>query len=232
MDDLDIPAFLDRRPKRPTLTIEEIPISRVRDAGAQVRAGMHDNTICDYADNMLDGVAFPPIVLFHDGTDYWLADGYHRLEAAKRVKLEKLAAEVRKGIARDAILYGIGANASHGLRRTQADKRLAVERLLRDPEWSQMSDRKLAAIAKVDHKTVGKIRLKLMAGEIPTLKAQSSKLANASCHADGRPQAIAPILRSIPDDLLIAECRRRRLVISNLSNEQIKDAEGGAIGRN
>jgi hypothetical protein len=53
------------------------------------------------------------------------------------------------------------------LRRTQADKRRAVERLLKDPEWAQWSDRKIAEAAKIDHKTVGAIRREL-AGEFPT----------------------------------------------------------------
>lgn len=36
---------------------------------------------------------------------------------------------------REAILFIVGANASHGLRRTNADKRRTVERLLADEEW-------------------------------------------------------------------------------------------------
>ena len=54
-----------------------------------------------------------------------------------------------------------------GLRRTQADKRRAVERLLKDTDWSRWSDRKIAEVAKVDHKTVGTIRRELR-GEFPT----------------------------------------------------------------
>lgn len=45
---------------------------------------------------------------------------------------------------RDAVLYSVGANSSHGLRRTNADKRRAVETLLRDEEWSAWSNREVA----------------------------------------------------------------------------------------
>jgi hypothetical protein len=38
----------------------------------------------------------------------------------------------------------VSANAPHGLRRTNADKRRAVVRLLEDTEWSQWADREIA----------------------------------------------------------------------------------------
>ena len=59
---------------------------------------------------------------------------------------------------RDAFLYASGVNAGHGLRRTNDDKRRAVERLLHDPEWSQWSDNKIADICKVNTHTVAKYR--------------------------------------------------------------------------
>jgi hypothetical protein len=56
-------------------------------------------------------------------------------------------------------IHAVGADA--GLRRTQADKRYAVETLLKDPEWSRLSDRKIAKAARVSHPTVSKIRAEL-----------------------------------------------------------------------
>ena len=150
-----------------------IEIARIKDGGAQMRVEMRPETVQDYADDMLDGAIFPPIIVYFDGTDYWLGDGFHRVEAARKIGRETIDAEIKEGSARDAILHGIGANASHGLRRTQADKRRAVERLLKDPEWARWSDRKIAEVAKVDHKTVGKIRRDL-SGEFPTGKSLKS----------------------------------------------------------
>ena len=63
---------------------------------------------------MLDGAVFPPVIVFHDGADYWLADGFHRVEAARKIDRKEIEAEIRDGTARDAILHGIGANATHG----------------------------------------------------------------------------------------------------------------------
>ena len=44
-----------------------------------------------------------------------------------------------KGTQRDAILWSISANATHGLRRTNEDKRRAVTRLLQDPECAGLA---------------------------------------------------------------------------------------------
>ncbi|RMD90366.1 MAG: streptomycin biosynthesis regulator, partial [Alphaproteobacteria bacterium] len=68
------------------------------------------------------------------------------------------------------ILHACGANSSHGLRRTNADKRRAVETLLRDEEWSQWGDRKIARKCAVHHSFVAKIRRELtgaIASEAP-----------------------------------------------------------------
>src|SRR5215467_201035 len=144
-----------------------IPLSNIKDPGAQMRIEMRAETVNDYAEAMLNDADFPPVILYHDGTDYWLGDGYHRVAAARKIERKTIKAEVREGKARDAILCGIGANATHGLQRTQADKRQAIERLVNDPEWARWSDRKIADAAKVDHKTVAKVRREL-SGEIPT----------------------------------------------------------------
>jgi hypothetical protein len=54
--------------------------------------------------------------------------------------LAKISADVREGSRRDAILYAVGANASHGLKRTNRDQRNAVMLLLKDPEWGRRQD--------------------------------------------------------------------------------------------
>ncbi|MEX2673523.1 MAG: hypothetical protein WD294_15600 [Phycisphaeraceae bacterium] len=61
----------------------------------------------------------------------------------------------------DAILYSVGANADHGLRRTNADKRASVETLLADDEWAKWSDNKIAKACGVSPTTVGTARSSL-----------------------------------------------------------------------
>ena len=176
-----------------------------------MRSDMRQETILDYADDMLHGAAFPPVTIYYDGTDHWLSDGFHRVAAAQKIDRETIDAEIREGTARDAILHGIGSNTTPGLRRTQADKRCAVARLLSDPEWAKWSDRKIARIARVDHKTVGKVRRELT-GEIPGAKSMSGEIPNTSGKPIGK-SLITDILRSVADDLLITECRRRGLTM-------------------
>jgi hypothetical protein len=72
-----------------------------------------------------------------------------------------IAADVRKGSRRDAILYAVGANEGHGLRRTPADKRKAVLTLLEDPEWSKWSSNAIAKACKVGHRFVDDMRRSL-----------------------------------------------------------------------
>lgn len=133
------------------------------DGGTQPRAEIDDYLVSEYADAMESGAEFPPVVVFYDGVSHWLADGFHRTHAARRVGAEEVPAEVRNGTKRDAVLYSVGANSAHGKRRTNADKRKAVLTLLKDDEWSQWSDREIARQCGVNDKTVGNIRRELTA---------------------------------------------------------------------
>lgn len=137
----------------------EIPVLRVRTNGAtQARATLDNAVVREYAEALQGGAVFPPIVVFYDGEDHWLADGFHRLKAHARIGATTISATVKSGTVRDARLYAVGANVDHGLRRTNADKRRAVETLLRDEEWSGWTDVAIAEKAGVHPDTVGRIR--------------------------------------------------------------------------
>lgn len=109
--------------------------------------------IAEYAEAMEDGKQFPPVTVFYDGSSYWLADGFHRVNAALQVGRGYVEAQIITGTQRDAVLYSVGANAAHGLRRSNADKRRAVERLLRDDEWAKWSDSEIARRRTGQHAT-------------------------------------------------------------------------------
>lgn len=128
------------------------------DGGTQPRCEINDELVAEYAEAMSAGAEFPPIVVFHDGIKFWLADGFHRTHAARRAGLDVLDADVRDGTRRDAILFSVGANAAHGSRRTNADKRKAVMTLLEDEEWSQWSNVEIAKRCAVSDMTVKRCR--------------------------------------------------------------------------
>lgn len=111
------------------------------DRRTQMRVGgLDETTVEEYREAMLEGAVFPAGRAFFDGTTYRASRGWHRVEAARRAGLSTFRFEVLPGGLREAILDAAGSNARHGLRRTDADKRRAVETLLRDEEWGRWSD--------------------------------------------------------------------------------------------
>jgi hypothetical protein len=159
---------------------EDLPISQLNLSGAtQPRAGLRQDVIDDYAADMRRGDHFPPVTVFYDGEDYWVADGHHRVHAARQAGRERIEAEIRQGTRADARWHSYSVNGSHGARRTAEDKARQVRGALLHPKGAALSDRQIAAHVGVDHKTVAKARSQLEAtGEIPS---QATRLG-----ADGR----------------------------------------------
>ncbi|HWX31991.1 MAG TPA: hypothetical protein VNZ53_31730 [Steroidobacteraceae bacterium] len=186
----------------------------MRDAGVDV------GIVAEYADAMEAGANFPPIVVYFDGEAYWPADGFHRVDAAKKVGRETIEAEVHDGGKRDALLHAVGVNAFHGLRRTAADKRRAIVAMLRDPEWAKWSDREIGKRCAVDGKTVAKVRAELTA-DVRSDRTYTTKHGTvATMKLNAKPNAtggslMGQVLTQVSDELLIAECRRRNLVVGD-----------------
>ena len=155
-----------------TLNLNNIII----DKGTQSRAAISEDTVIDYAEAMQAGDTFPPVVVYFDGVDYYLADGFHRLHAAKRLHKASIQADVRTGTLRDAILYSLGANRDHGLRRSNADKRKCVQTLLEDFEWGELSVNEMARICGVSPQLVTAVKLEMEGGtKVSTVKTNAPK---------------------------------------------------------
>jgi hypothetical protein len=121
-----------------------------------------EDLVAEYVDEMRRRDKLPPPIVFQDiGNIYWLSDGFHRHRAAVALGWKTIESEVRQGGLRDAILHSCGANAVHGMRRTNKDKRRAVSKLLADHEWGKWSDREIARRCHVDHQLVGELRQNL-----------------------------------------------------------------------
>lgn len=137
----------------------DLKVSQIKtDGGTQPRATINRSVVKDYAADMLRGDDLSAVDVFYDGEVYWLADGFHRIEAAKLCDRQEIAVSIKQGTQRDAILYSVGANATHGFRRSNEDKRRAVKKLLDDSEWSQWSDNEIARRCKVSHTFVSNLR--------------------------------------------------------------------------
>lgn len=170
-------AKAKRRSERPASSapawrLQVLKLSQLRtDGETQSRSEMSEQTVAEYAERLSTAreERWPPLEAFNDGSSYWLVDGFHRLAALQRNGVIAFDVRVQRGSLRDAQLYSCSVNARHGLRRTHADKRRAILRLLRDPQWGKRADRWVAERCAVDHKTVAKVRAELEgAGEIPT----------------------------------------------------------------
>lgn len=137
----------------------ELNIGEIRtDGGTQPRANIDPDLVEEYAELIQNKVTLPPVVVFYDGEGYWLADGFHRYHAHTKVGLKVIVCDVRMGTVREAVLYSVGANETHGKRRSIDDKRRAVKRLLQDEEWCKWSDYEIGRRCRVSHTFVGKMR--------------------------------------------------------------------------
>lgn len=144
--------------EKQTLNLDQIRI----DGGTQPRVAIDQGIVDEYAEQYSTGVDLNPVVVFYDGATYWLADGFHRYWANRKITSDYIFAYVHQGTQRDAILYSVGANATHGLRRTNGDKRKAVLTLLEDNEWNKWSDSDIARQCCVNQSTVTRHRTSLM----------------------------------------------------------------------
>jgi hypothetical protein len=125
--------------------VNKLAVSSIkRDFALQPRATLHQEWIEEYALDLANGAKLPAVIVFFDGNDYWLADGFHRAFAHESLGLIDIEADIRRGTRRDALLFSVGANAIHGHRRTNDDKRRAVDIMLADPEWVKWSDNEIA----------------------------------------------------------------------------------------
>lgn len=190
------------------IELEMIPLELVRiNGGTQSRVELNAATIADYTEAVRAAVDLPPVIAFLDGGVFWLADGFHRFHAHRAAGATEINADVRIGTQRDAILYSVGANASHGLRRTNEDKRRAVMTLLTDPEWSTWSNEAVARACNVSPHTVASAKVSISANtEISnvrtverngtTYQQDTANIGKVAPKPDVRPVASAPAASS------------------------------------
>lgn len=142
------------------------------DGGTQARAELNQEVVGEYAEHIREGEKFPPITVYHDGSEYWLADGFHRYFAHQRAGIVSIEAEVVNGTKDDAILFSFGANKARGLSMSPQDHRNIVARMLNHPEWSKWSQGAIAKHIGITQATVSRIKksLDIQPGEKEAVK--------------------------------------------------------------
>jgi DNA repair photolyase len=138
----------------------EIPLDKiVIDEEKYPRDHIDVDAVEEYAAAMKAGAQFPDIEVYSgSGTFFDLSDGRHRVEASRRAEKVSIWAKVYMGTKDDATLHALAANADHGVRRTNADKRKAVMILMSNPEWRQWSDNEIAKRCRVSWDLVKSVR--------------------------------------------------------------------------
>ncbi len=140
-----------------TLFINDLKL----DQEYQARNRTDDTVVKEYEAVIVDGGIFPPIQVVKVGSEQILVDGFHRVRALLNQGRDRVEAEVTVGDRGLALKMAIGANQTHGLRRTNADKVKAISMALNDFELSCKSDRELAQLCGVSAPTVASVRERL-----------------------------------------------------------------------
>jgi len=126
-----------------------------------MRQKIDDDVVADYAASYKAKVKMPqPVIVFDPATkSSWVADGMHRITAAMQIKLKAIPCDVITGTYEDCVKLALSANQTHGLRRSNKDKRQCVSTAIKT--WPDISNRHIAEMMGVDDKTVGTIRKEL-----------------------------------------------------------------------
>lgn len=221
------------------------------DGDTQARAELNQSTVDLYAEQIQEGDKFPPVTVFFDGSDHWLADGFHRFFAHQKAGKVSIEAEVINGTLRDAKLHAYKANGKRGLQLSAADIRRIIKLMLGDDEWSTWSNKAIAAHVGCSDSTVSRVRAD--AGVVSEVKyvdkhgnektmdvtkikggrkagSKTNLKAKAEPKADPKPQ---PVVAEEPEEVDERDIRIQDLAhtIRELEEENAKLRDAVAIGQ-
>jgi hypothetical protein len=138
--------------------------------------GLDPEHVDELAEAIERGDTLPPLDVVQQGNTYWLWSGFHRLAAYQQAGVSAAEVASQPGDRQDAEWLAAGANARHGLKRTNADKQRAVELALANPKCRGMSDRAVADHVGVSHTFVSKLR-----------QPHQASSAGNGCHSEPPP---------------------------------------------
>ena len=145
------------------------------DGDTQARLALSQEKVQEYAALMEDGEEFRPVDAFFDGSDYWLADGFHRYFATKANKKTSIAVTIHNGTLEDAQLFAFAANKGHGLHMLATDIRHCIVRMLEHPRWGSWSNAAIAKHVGTSKMTVGRVKAAMSEPEESTEKKYVNK---------------------------------------------------------
>ena len=130
-------------------------------AGLDVPDDCNENSISAAID-LYDATGMPRMeVVTVDYQMYLLASGFHRFEALEKIGCQVAPVKIYEGWKTEAQYLSMIANRSHGLRRTNADKRKATVAALEHPWTYNLSSVQIGEIVGVSDKFVETVRKEL-----------------------------------------------------------------------
>jgi hypothetical protein len=151
-------------------------------------------------------------------------DGMHRLMAAILKGRDSIEVEFFDGTAQEAFLRAVEANVAHGLPLSHADRRRAVERIIRS--HPQSSDRAIARSTGLGARTVATIRRQMTCpGQQPDARVGIDGKVRPLNSAEGRRRA-AEIIAENPMISLREVARRAGISPATVSDVRKRLASG------
>lgn len=153
-DQLDADNAVSNRP-----TVEEVSLGSLLESDSPRLSGVkmaHARVLAE------SGADLPPILV--NRRTMRVIDGAHRVVAAQLHGRDVIEVQFLDCDEEEAFVLAVEANVAHGLPLSLADRTAAAKRIVAShPQWS---DRAVASVTGLAHKTVGSIRRRL-SGEIP-----------------------------------------------------------------
>lgn len=131
----------------------------VADDRLQTREALDLDALAEYAEAYAAKAPMPPVSVYEVDGALLLVDGYHRHAAAVAAGLGWIeAVVVGRGSWEEAEVAALGANRSHGVRRSIETKRRVLARALNNPILQEQSSREIARVIGVSHDFVARRR--------------------------------------------------------------------------
>jgi hypothetical protein len=146
--------------KRSSAASKGVPVDELElDARCQARSEIRPEIVDEYAALYAAEVKLPPISVFDVNGKMFIVDGIHRFSAAVKAGVEFIRCTVvGKGTVEDAAWHATGVNQVHGIRRSNADKRRAVQLALESDIGSEQSSTTIAEHVGVSADFVSRVR--------------------------------------------------------------------------
>ncbi len=137
---------------------QKIKLSDIRLDGNTQHRKLNEPAVRDYSLLMKEGHKFPPVEIVFDGTDYWLWDGFHRVEAARRGGAETIIANVVRNSHEHAVLLSYGANSQHGRPRQDGEIQTIIRKMMGSTQYDGWTDQAYAETVGASRFYINRVR--------------------------------------------------------------------------